>query len=53
MAVTKSFKDKATAFAPDSCVTLFDKLKPWIGLGLGIMLFLFWLRACSTGGRMW
>lgn len=49
----ESLKDKTTAYAPDSRVTTFDKLKPWLGLGLGFLFFIIWLRACSTGGRFW
>lgn len=52
LAARESFKHKTTAFAPDSRVSSFDKLKPWLGLGLGLVLFLFWLRACATGGRL-
>jgi hypothetical protein len=27
-----------------------DVIRPWAGLALGFGLFVFWLRACSTGG---
>lgn len=52
LAAREAFKDKTTAFAPDSRVTAFDKAKPWLALGVGMLIFLFWLRACATGGRL-
>jgi hypothetical protein len=52
LAARESFKHKTTAYAPDSRVSRFDKLKPWLALGVGMLIFLFWLRACATGGRL-
>lgn len=46
----EAFKQKSTAFAPNSRVTPLDKAKPWLGLLLGFVLFVFWLRACSSMG---
>lgn len=49
-AAREAFRDKTLAYAPESRVSSFDKLKPWLGLVLGMALFVFWLRACSSGG---
>jgi hypothetical protein len=49
----ESFKDKSTAFAPGSRVTAMDRLKPWLGLALGFVIFVLWWRTCSSGGRLW
>jgi hypothetical protein len=49
----EAFKDKATAFAPEKRVTTFDKVKPWLGLVIGFLLFVLWWRTCSSGGRLW
>jgi hypothetical protein len=46
-----AFRDKTLAYAPASRVTTLDKLKPWLALLLGMVLFVFWLRACFSGGR--
>jgi hypothetical protein len=49
-----AFKQQALAYNPDSRVSLFDKLRPWLSLLLGFILLIFWLRACSTmGWRLW
>ena len=47
VAAREEFKARSLAYAPDTRVTPRDKLKPWLGLALGAVLFLFWLRACS------
>jgi hypothetical protein len=50
----QAFKEKATGFRPDGGITLWDKWRPWMGVVLGFVLFMFWLRACSTHGwRIW
>lgn len=47
-------KDQTTAYAPESRVSTWDKLKPWVSLLLGFVIFIFWLRACSSmGWRLW
>ena len=43
----EEFKARSLAYAPEARVTARDKLRPWLGLVLGAVLFLFWLRACS------
>jgi len=49
-----AFKDKTTAYAPDSRVSRWDKWRPWLGVLLGFVIFVFWMRACSSGGfRLW
>lgn len=45
-----AFRDKTTAYAPDSRVSLWDKWRPWAAVLLGFVIFVFWLRACSSGG---
>lgn len=49
-AARAAFLERTTAYAPESRVTTFDRCKPWLGLGLGLLLFVFWLRACATRG---
>jgi hypothetical protein len=49
-AARSAFRDKTTAYAPGSRVSTWDKLRPWGALLLGFVLFVFWLRACSSGG---
>ncbi len=46
----QSFKEKAAGFRPDSGIRPWDKWRPWVGVGIGFILFMFWLRACSSGG---
>jgi hypothetical protein len=46
----EAFKDRALAYAPEKRVTLKDKALPWIGVAFGFLLFVLWLRACSSGG---
>jgi hypothetical protein len=43
----EEFKARSLAFAPETRVSARDKLRPWLGLLLGAVLFLLWLRACS------
>lgn len=45
-----AFRQRTTAFAPATRVGRWDVVRPWIGVGLGLLLFVFWLRACSSGG---
>ncbi|MDB4988647.1 MAG: hypothetical protein JWN04_3825 [Myxococcaceae bacterium] len=47
LSAREAFKDKTTAFAPDSRVTRKDKLVPWLALGVGLLLFVFWVKVCS------
>ena len=44
----EEWKARTLAYAPGTRVTSSDRLKPWFGLALGIVLFLFWLKACSS-----
>ena len=44
----EEFRARTLQYAPETRVRLFDKLKPWLGLVLGGVLFLLWLRACSS-----
>lgn len=52
LAAREEFRARTLEYAPGSRVTLRDRLLPWAGLALGILLLLLWLRACSTGGRL-
>jgi hypothetical protein len=47
VAARDEFKARSLAYAPDTRVTSRDRWKPWLGLALGALLFLLWLRACS------
>lgn len=49
LAARQAFRDKTTAYAPDTRVTTLDKLKPWIAVYLAFLTFVFWIRACSSG----
>jgi hypothetical protein len=51
LAAREAFKAKVSAYAPGSRVTAKDKLRPWLALGLGLLLFVFWVRTCASGGR--
>ncbi|MFN8058793.1 MAG: hypothetical protein U0Q12_06465 [Vicinamibacterales bacterium] len=54
MQARTAFRERTTAFNPSGRVSAWDVARPWVGLGLGALLFVFWLRACSTGGwRLW
>ena len=48
----EALKEKTSAFDPNSRVTRWDVIQPWISLVIGFVLFCLWLRACSTHGRM-
>jgi hypothetical protein len=53
-AARRSFRDRTTAYAPGTRVKPRDKIQPWLALGLGFVIFVIWLRACSSGGfRLW
>jgi hypothetical protein len=45
-----AFRDKTTAYAPDTRVSAWDKWRPWAAVGVGFFIFVYWLRACATGG---
>ena len=49
----EAFKEKTTAYAPNSRVTTMDKVKPWLAVVLGFLIFVLWWRTCSGGGRFW
>ena len=46
----EEFRHRTTAYAPQTRVGRWDVARPWIGVGLGFLLFVVWMRACSTGG---
>jgi hypothetical protein len=46
LAAREAFKQRTTAFAPHTRVTKRDKLIPWLGLALGLLLLVFWARTC-------
>jgi len=48
LSAREEFKARTLAYAPGTRVTSRDRLNPWLGLALGIVLFLFWLKACSS-----
>jgi hypothetical protein len=52
LAAREEFRARTLAYAPQSRVKLRDKLVPWAGLLLAVVLLLFWLRACTSGGSM-
>lgn len=51
-AARAAFKDKTAAYAPESRVTTWDRWGPWVGIAIALLLFVFWLRACGSFGRM-
>jgi hypothetical protein len=51
LAAREAFKNKTTAYAPNSRVSSMDKLRPWLSLVLGMVLFVFFVRTCARGGR--
>jgi hypothetical protein len=54
LAAREEFKARVTAYAPETRVKSWDKLKPWISVVIGFVVFMLWLRACSTmGWRIW
>ncbi|HKU41977.1 MAG TPA: hypothetical protein VJR89_27655 [Polyangiales bacterium] len=53
-AARQAFRDRTTAFAPETRVKRWDRLQPWAALAIGFVIFVLWLRACSSGGfRVW
>lgn len=48
LAAREEFRARTLAYAPESRVKLRDKLLPWGGLVLGLLLLVFWLKACSS-----
>ena len=46
----QEFMDKASAYAPEARVSTWDKYRPWLGVVIGFVIFMLWLRACSTMG---
>jgi hypothetical protein len=53
-AARQAFRDRTTAYAPETRVKTWDRVQPWAALALGFVIFVFWLRACSSGGfRLW
>ena len=38
-AARAAFRDETTAYAPDTGVSRWDRLRPWVGLVLGFALF--------------
>ena len=46
LAAREVFKHQSTAYAPESRVSTFDKWKPWLALGLALLLLTFWVRTC-------
>ena len=51
-AARAAFKDKTTAYAPDSRVTRWDRWRPLAAIVIALALFVFWLRACGSFGRL-
>jgi hypothetical protein len=49
----EELRHKTLAYAPDTRVSFLDKLKPWLALAIGLFFFVFWVRACSSHGRLW
>lgn len=45
-----AFRQHTTTYAPTTRVRRWDVVRPWVGLGLGFLLFVVWLRACATSG---
>jgi hypothetical protein len=48
VAARQEFRARTLAYAPEARVTANDRLKPWLGLGLGLVLVLFWWGTCSA-----
>jgi hypothetical protein len=46
LAAREAFKHQTTQFAPHTRVTTLDKWKPWLALGLALLLLVFWVRTC-------
>jgi hypothetical protein len=50
----RAFRNKTTAYSPESRVTARDRRQPWLALVIGFAIFVVWWRACSSGGfRLW
>jgi hypothetical protein len=49
-AARNAFRDRTSAYAPETRVTAADKRRPWLAVALGFLIFVVWLRACSSGG---
>jgi len=48
VAAREEFRARTLAHAPGTRVSAKDRLGPWLGLALGLLLFLFWLRSCTS-----
>jgi hypothetical protein len=48
VAARDEFRARTLQHAPGTRVSAKDRLGPWLGLALGLLLFLFWLRSCSS-----
>jgi len=48
LAARQAFTARSLAFAPGSRVTRRDRAVPWLGVGLGAVLFLFVLVSCRA-----
>lgn len=46
----EQFLEKSSEYNPQSRVSTWDKVRPWMGFLIGFIIFMFWLRACSTMG---
>ncbi|MFT3924903.1 MAG: hypothetical protein QM778_20375 [Myxococcales bacterium] len=53
LAARETFKAQSTAFEPHKRVTAADRRGPWLALGIGLLLFFFWVRTCASGGHIW
>lgn len=54
LAAREKFAEATTAYDPEHRVTTWDRAKPWLSLILGFVIFIFWMRACSTmGWKLW
>ena len=49
-AARAAFRDQTTAHAPETRVKPWDRWMPWAAVALGFLIFVIWLRACSTRG---
>jgi hypothetical protein len=48
VAARDEFRARTLAYAPQTRLSAKDRLGPWLGLALGLLLFLVWLRSCSS-----
>jgi hypothetical protein len=44
----EEFRARTLAHAPEARVTANDRRTPWLGLALGLVLFVFWWATCSS-----